>query len=185
MSDTKQKSTGLLKLFQDQLQDVYYVEKQLVKALPKMAKAATNAELRTAFEEHLEETKGQVTRLEKVFDELGIPAKAKKCPAIEGILEEGNEIMDEFSDDPALDAGLIDAAQKVEHYEIATYGSLCAWAELLELDTVKELLGENLEEEKAADESLSEISGTVNQAAITGDMEMANGNGSNGSERSR
>lgn len=175
MTSEKEESTGLRKLLEDQLQDVYYVENQLMKTLPKMAKVATNEDLRAAFEEHLEETKGQVERLERVFDELGSSATGKKCPAIDGILEEGNAIMDEFSDDPALDAGLIDAAQKVEHYEIATYGSLCAWAEQLGMDTVKDLLGENLEEEKAADRSLSEISKKVNTDAMEGGAEIANG----------
>lgn len=109
-----------MKLFEDQLADLYYVEKQLTKAIPKMAKAANNDQLRTAFEAHLEETNEHVTRLESVFELLGKPAKAKKCPAMDGILEEGKEIMDEFKDDPALDAGLISAAQKVEHYEMSS-----------------------------------------------------------------
>ncbi len=157
----KQESTGLMKLLEDQMADLYYVEKQLVKTLPKMAKMATNEELSGCFEDHLEETQGQVQRLEQMFEALGKPAKAKKCPAIDGILEEGKEIMDEFSDDPALDAGLVSAAQKVEHYEIASYGSMKAWAEQLGLEDLVSLIDETLEEEKGADEKLSGIAETV------------------------
>jgi len=161
MATKKQESTGLLKLLEDQLADIYYAEKQLLKALPKMAKAATNNDLRAAFEAHLEETQGQVQRLEEAFSAMDLPAKGKKCPAIDGILEEGKEIMEEFADDAALDAGLVAAAQKVEHYEIASYGSMCAWAEQLGLHDVAGLLTETLEEEKGADEKLSEIAETV------------------------
>ncbi len=157
----KEESTGLMKLLEDQLADLYYVEKQLVKALPKMAKKANNEELRTAFEEHLAETQTQVGRLEEIFGHLGKPAKAKKCPAIDGILEEGTEIMEEFADDEALDAGLVSAAQKVEHYEITSYGSMKAWAEQLELEEVVALIDETLEEEKGADEKLSSIGESV------------------------
>ncbi|MEO8589134.1 MAG: ferritin-like domain-containing protein [Flavobacteriales bacterium] len=183
---TKEQSTGLLKLLEDQMQDIYYVEKQLVKALTKMAKTATNEDLRSGFEAHQKETEGQVKRLEQAFEAMGKPAKAKKCPAIDGILEEGKEIMEEFADDPALDAGLIDAAQKVEHYEIATYGSMCAWAEQLGLDDVCDLLKETLEEEKAADEKLTEVSETVNVEAMgeEGEMAEASDNGSNSSKKS-
>lgn len=150
-----------MKLFEDQLADLYYVEKQLTKAIPKMAKAANNEQLRTAFEDHLEETKEHVTRLESVFELLGKPAKAKKCPAIDGILEEGKEIMDEFKDDPALDAGLVSAAQKVEHYEMSSYGCMKAWAEQLGLHDAMELINMTLEEEMAADEKLSGIAEEV------------------------
>lgn len=161
MATKKDESTGLMKLLEDQLADLYYVEKQLVKALPKMAKTATNEDLRTAFEEHLAETETQVGRIEQMFEALGKPAKAKKCPAIDGILEEGKEIMDEFADDVALDAGLVSAAQKVEHYEITSYGSMKAWAEQLGLEDLVGLIDETLEEEKAADEKLTEIAETV------------------------
>lgn len=161
MATKEPKVTGLQKLFEDQLADLYYVEKQLVKALPKMAKKADNKELRTAFTDHLTETQGQVSRLEAVFSSIGKKPKAKKCPAIDGILEEGKEIMEEFSDDPALDAGLVSAAQKVEHYEITSYGSLKAFAEQLGLDKAVGLIEETLEEEKKADETLSGIGESV------------------------
>ncbi|MEO8068317.1 MAG: ferritin-like domain-containing protein [Flavobacteriales bacterium] len=157
----KQESTGLMKLLEHQLADLYYVEKQLVKTLPKMAKAATDDELKAAFEGHLQETEGHVKRIEEMFEALGKPAKAQKCPAIDGILEEGKEIMEEFSDDVALDAGLVCAAQKVEHYEITSYGSMKAWAEQLGLEDVVSLIDETLEEEKGADEKLTGIAETV------------------------
>lgn len=173
----KNETKDLNKLLEDQLQDLYYVEKQLTKAIPKMAKAANNEELSEAFSAHLEETKGQVARLEQVFKLMGKPAKAKKCPAIDGILEECTELMDEFKGQPALDAGLIDGGQKVEHYEIATYGSVAAWAELLGLEDVAALLNETLEEEKGADEKLTEISATVNEEANTGNDDGADEKG--------
>jgi ferritin-like metal-binding protein YciE len=161
MTTKKNESSGLMKLFEDQLADLYYVEKQLLKALPKMAKKATNEELSEAFTDHLAETETQVGRLEDIFASIGKTAKAKKCPAIDGILEEGKEIMEEFADDAALDAGLVSAAQKVEHYEITSYGSLKAWAEQLELTEAVALIEETMDEEKAADEKLSEIAETV------------------------
>ena len=161
MTTKKNESTGLMKLFEDQLADLYYVEKQLLKALPKMAKKATNEELSEAFTDHLAETETQVGRLEDIFASIGKTAKAKKCPAIDGILEEGKEIMEEFADDAALDAGLVSAAQKVEHYEITSYGSLKAWSEQLELTEAVALIEETMDEEKAADEKLSEIAETV------------------------
>lgn len=162
MTTKKAASTGLRKLMEDQLADIYYAEKQVLKALPKMAKNAISQELKTAFAEHAAETETQIERLEQVFEAMDMPAKGKKCPAIDGILEEGKEIMDEFADDVALDAGLVGAAQKVEHYEIASYGSMVAWAEELGLEDVVALLNETLEEEKAADMKLTDISGTVN-----------------------
>jgi ferritin-like metal-binding protein YciE len=161
MATKKAASTGLRKLMEDQLADIYYAEKQVLKALPKMAKNATNEDLSAAFTAHAEETETQIERLEQMFEAMGLPAKGKKCPAIDGILEEGKEIMDEFADDAALDAGLVAAAQKVEHYEIASYGSMVAWAEQLGLDDVLSLLNETLEEEKATDEKLSEIAESV------------------------
>ena len=118
----------LNELFLDTLKDIYYAEKQILKALPKMAKAATSDKLRAAFEKHHDETEGQVERLEKIFELLGKAARGKKCDAIEGILDEGKEIMEEYADTPALDAGLLAAAQAVEHYEISRYGTLKAWA---------------------------------------------------------
>jgi ferritin-like metal-binding protein YciE len=161
MATKKAASTGLRKLMEDQLADIYYAEKQVLKALPKMAKNATNEDLSAAFTAHAEETETQIERLEQMFEAMGLPAKGKKCPAIDGILEEGKEIMEEFADDAALDAGLVAAAQKVEHYEIASYGSMVAWAEQLGLDDVLSLLNETLEEEKATDEKLSEIAESV------------------------
>ncbi len=157
----KETSTGLKKLLEDQLADLYYVEKQLLKALPKMAKKANDEELRAAFKDHLEETQNQVGRLEEIFGHLEMPAKGKKCPAIDGILQEGTEIMEEFADDEGLDAGLVAAAQKVEHYEITSYGSMKAWAEQLGLDEVVALIEETLEEEKGADEKLTSIGENV------------------------
>ncbi len=172
MATKKEPTSGLRKLLEDQLADIYYAEKQLVKALPRMEKAAANQELRAAFKGHLEETKGQVERLEQVFELLELPAKAKTCPAILGILQECNELMEEYADDEALDAALMDGAKKVEHYEIATYTSLCAWAEQLGLDDAAGLLKENLEEEQAADEKLNSLSDEVlNEAAGSGEEE--------------
>lgn len=165
---TKSESTGLRKLLQHQLADMYHAEQQLVKVLPKMAEAADNEDLRKAFEGHLKETRNHVSRLEQVFEEMDMPKEGKKCHSIDGIIKEGGEIMDEFSDDPALDAGLVAAGQKVEHYEIATYGFMCEWAGDLGLDRVRTLLHETLEEEKAANAKLTELAkSTVNQEAQT------------------
>jgi ferritin-like metal-binding protein YciE len=149
----------LRETFLDELADVYDAEKQLLKALPKMAKAAQSEELREAFEEHLEETQRHVERLEQVFEAFEQPAKGKKCKAMQGLVEEGSELIEEEMGDAAL----ICAAQKVEHYEIASYGSLRAWAALLEEEEAADLLEETLEEEKAADEKLNEIAeATIN-----------------------
>ena len=145
-------------LLVEQLQDIYYAEKQLVKALPKMAKAANTEELVTAFTNHLEETKEHVVRLEKAFEALGVTAKAKKCPAIEGLIEEASEMMEEEGDESVLDAGLISSAQRVEHYEIAAYGNARTFAEALGNEDVVALLDETLGEEHAADELLNSIS---------------------------
>src|ERR1700739_4176650 len=144
-------------LFVDTLKDIYYAEKQIYKSLPKMAKAATSDQLREAFEKHHDETEGQIERLEKIFDLLGKPARGKKCDAIEGILDEGKEIMEEYADAPALDAGLLAAAQAVEHYEISRYGTLKAWADKLNMPDAAKLLGQTLNEEKETDETLSSI----------------------------
>jgi len=171
MATKKEPATGLRKLLEDQLADIYFAEKQLVKALPKMAKNATNAELRAAFEGHLQETHGQIERLEQVFEGMGLPPKGKTCPAILGLLQECTELMDEFGDDEALDAALIAGARKVEHYEIATYSSLSAWAEQLGLDDAAGLLQETLEEEQGADEKLTEIGEEVMSAAVVTDDE--------------
>lgn len=154
-------------LFLDTLKDIYFAEKQIVKALPKMAKAAQSPKLRQGFEKHLTETEGHVERLEQIFDILDVPARGKTCEAILGILEEGKEIMDDFKGTPALDAGLVSAAQAVEHYEIARYGTLIAWAKQIGKPQVARLLHETLEEEKQADELLSKIAEqTVNERAV-------------------
>lgn len=157
----------LLEFFADEIKDIYYAEKHIIKTLPKMMKAATSPELRTAFEEHLEVSKTQVTRLEKVFELLGKKPQAKKCEAIEGITKEGEGIIEDTEEGTATrDVGLILAAQKVEHYEIATYGGLAQLATTLGLDEAAELLTATLEEEKEADTMLSDIAGNnVNYSA--------------------
>jgi len=144
-------------LFHALLQDVYYAEKQLTKTLPKMAKEAENEELKKAFTDHLKETEGHVERLEKAFEVIGKPARGKTCDAILGIIAEGKEVIEETDDDQVLDAGLIAAGQAAEHYEIARYGTLCAWAKLIGKPQVARLLHETLEEEKHADKVLNEI----------------------------
>ncbi|MER9405311.1 ferritin-like domain-containing protein [Mesorhizobium caraganae] len=144
-------------LFLDGLKDIYYAEKKILKALPKMAKGAYEEQLSAAFEKHLAETEGQVERLEEVFDILGVAARGKTCPAIDGILEEGSEILEEYKGSTSLDAGLVGAAQAVEHYEIARYGTLIAWATTLGKDDVAALLNATLEEEKATDEALTAL----------------------------
>lgn len=161
----------LHKLFLDELADIYYAEHQLVKALPKLAKAAHNDQLREALEEHLEETERHVSRLEQVFESLDQSPRKKKCKGIEGILEEGKEIMAEHKKSEELDAALISAAQKSEHYEIASYGCLCTWAEQMGHHDAHELLSEILGEEKAADEKLTNIakSSANLEAAQAGD----------------
>jgi ferritin-like metal-binding protein YciE len=145
----------------EELKDLYDAEKQLVKALPKMAKAASNDELREAFESHLEETKGHVQRLEQAFQLLEEKAKSKPCEAMKGLIAEGQETMQEDFSEPLLDSAIICAAQKVEHYEIAGYGTVCAWARSLGLEDVADLLDQTLNEEKAADEKLTEVAGNV------------------------
>jgi ferritin-like metal-binding protein YciE len=153
-------------LFHDALKDVYFAEKKILVALPKMAKAAQSDELKAAFEKHEGETEAQVERLEQVFEEIGEKPHGKNCPAIMGIIEEGKEIMDEYKGSPALDAGLVAAAQSVEHYEISRYGTLCAWAEQLGHDKSLELLKQTLDEEEATDEALSELAeSAINQQA--------------------
>jgi ferritin-like metal-binding protein YciE len=144
-------------LFLDTLKDIYYAEKQIYKSLPKMAKAAQSDQLRAAFEKHHDETEGHIERLEQIFELLGKPARGKKCDAIEGILDEGKEVMDEYEDTPALDAGLLAAAQAVEHYEISRYGTLKTWAGKLSIAEAVKLLDQTLTEEKKTDEILSKI----------------------------
>lgn len=156
----------LEELFHDTLKDIYYAEKKILVALPKMAKAAQNRELRAAFEKHKTETEGQVARLEQVFQLIDKKPQGKKCAAIEGILEEGQEIIKDYKGSPALDAGLLSAAQAVEHYEISRYGTLRTWADEMSLDRASKLLQETLDEEEATDEALTELAeSVVNQEA--------------------
>ena len=155
------KLESLRELLVDELKDLYSAENQLVKALPKMAKAAASPELKAAFEEHLEETKGQVDRLVTIFEQLEGSPKGKKCKAMEGLVEEGSEFIDADGEDSVKDAALICAAQKVEHYEIASYGCARTFASLLGLDEVAELLQETLDEEGNADKKLTELAETV------------------------
>ncbi|HWL31408.1 MAG TPA: DUF892 family protein [Xanthobacteraceae bacterium] len=153
-------------LFHDTLKDIYYAEKKILVALPKMAKATHSDELRAAFEKHEGQTQRHVARLEEVFAMIEAKPTGKKCAAIEGIIEEGQEIMKDYKGSPALDAGLLAAAQSVEHYEISRYGTLRTWAEELGFDDAAELLKETLDEEKDTDETLTELAETlVNQEA--------------------
>jgi len=155
--------------FLDELRDVYDAEKQLTKALPKMAKAATSPVLRDAFETHLEETRGHIQRLEEVLEGLGEKAKGTHCDGMAGIIEEGKSVMEEDLDEAAIDACLIAAGQRVEHYEIAAYGTLAAWAKAMGHTEAAELLAETLEEERATDEKLTSLAeGGINQEAAEG-----------------
>jgi len=156
---------GLKTLYIDELKDLYSAENQLVKALPKMAKAASSAELREGFEKHLEQTKGHVQRLEKIFEALGENPKGKKCKGMEGLIEEGSEAMQEDYEGSVLDAALIGAAQRVEHYEIAGYGTVRSMAETLAEDDHVSLLEETLQEEKETDEKLTELASQINTEA--------------------
>jgi ferritin-like metal-binding protein YciE len=156
---------GLRELYIDELKDLYNAESQLLKALPKMAKAASSGELRQGFEEHLEQTKGQVQRLEQIFQKLGESPKGKKCRGMEGLIEEGSEVMEEDFDGAVKDAALIGAAQRVEHYEIAGYGTVRSIAETLGEDDHVSLLEETLEEEKETDEKLTQLAEQINKEA--------------------
>jgi ferritin-like metal-binding protein YciE len=158
---------NLHELFVDELKDIYDAEKQLTKALPKMAKAAHSEDLRAAFEEHLEITRMQVNRLEEVFKSLGMAARGKTCQGMKGLIEEGQEKMEELEQGATLDAALIASAQKVEHYEIATYGTLATFAEIMGHQDAKDLLGQTLDEEKEADEKLTQVAGQINFEAET------------------
>ena len=151
----------LQELFLEELADLYNAEQQLTKALPKMAKAAQSDELREAFESHLEETENQISRLEQVVETFGESMQRKVCKAMKGLIEEGSEIIQENKGSAAIDAALISAGQKVEHYEIASYGTLCAWAKILNQNEALELLQETLQEEKTADEKLTQIAESV------------------------
>jgi ferritin-like metal-binding protein YciE len=160
------KEKTLKDLFHETLKDIYFAEKKILTALPKMAKAAQSDELRAAFQKHEGETEGQVARLEQVFELLGEPAKGKTCDAIMGLVKEGQEIIKEFKDTEALDAGLLAAAQAVEHYEISRYGTLKTWAGMLGLNKAVQLLDKTLQEEKNTDVALTKLAETaVNQEA--------------------
>ena len=160
------KSKTLQDLFTDSVKDIYFAEKKILVALPKMAKAAQNKRLAAAFEKHIAETEQQVERLELVFEELGETAKGKNCPAIVGIIDEGKEIMDEYKGSSALDAGLLAAAQAVEHYEICRYGTLVTWAQQLGLKQSTKLLKQTLNEEEKTDKALSQLAlSAVNREA--------------------
>ncbi len=153
-------------LFLDTLKDVYYAEKQILRALPKMAKAAHSDKLRAAFEKHHGETEGQVDRLEQIFELMDKPVRGKTCEAIQGILDEGKEIMEEYKGSEALDAGMVAAAQAVEHYEISRYGTLKQWANQLGMREAVRLLDQTLQEEKKTDETLTSLAeASVNLAA--------------------
>jgi len=154
--------------FIDELRDTYDAEKQILKALPKMVKAAASEDLRAAFEEHLEETREQVSRLEQVFASIGEKARGKHCDGMAGIIEEGKSVMEEDFDDVTMDACLVASAQRVEHYEMAAYGTLVAWAQAMGHNDAAELLEQTLEEEKAADQKLTELAeGGINEGAAT------------------
>jgi|SRR5579872_1005936 len=157
-------------LFLAQIKDIYDAEKQLVKAIPKMAKASSSEELRQGFQEHLEQTKGHVSRLEQIFDQLGQKASGTKCKGMAGLIEEGEEIVEEVEQSPLRDAGLIAAAQKVEHYEIASYGTLRTFAQMLGHRQAERLLEQTLEEEKETDQKLTELAESMvnEEAAQTG-----------------
>ncbi len=160
------KEKTLSDLFHDTLKDIYYAERKILKTLPKMAKGAQSPELKAAFEKHRDQTEGQIERLQQVFEIFGKRAQGKTCEAIEGIVAEGEEILDEYKETAALDAGLISSAQAVEHYEITRYGTLKRWAGLLGLDDAAALIDQNLEEEKQTDADLTALAdASVNEKA--------------------
>jgi ferritin-like metal-binding protein YciE len=164
---TTKKEKTLEDLFHDTLRDIYYAEKKILKTLPKMAKGAQSPELAAAFEKHMEETEGQIERLEQVFEIIGKRPQGKTCQAIEGILEEGADILEEFKGTAALDAGLVSSAQAVEHYEITRYGTLKRWAGLLGLKDAVKLLDETLQQESNTDEALTKLADAqVNEKAV-------------------
>lgn len=158
------KEKTLQDLFHDTLKDIYYAERKILKALPKMQRAAQSDDLKAAFEKHRDQTEGHIERLQKVFELMGKPARGKTCDAIEGIVSEGEEIMEEFKGTAALDAGLISAAQAVEHYEITRYGTLKRWAKELGMQDAVKLLDETLQEESQTDEDLTKLAETAANA---------------------
>lgn len=170
--ENNEKANNLKDFFIDGLKDIYYAENALVKTLPKMFDQATDQKLKTAIKDHLAQTKEQVVRLEKVFESMGLKAEGKKCHAIDGIIKEGEEIMEETAEGPVRDAGIIASGQKVEHYEIATYGTLAAFAKTLNERTALDLLLKTLGEEKKADCLLSTIADTnLNSQAVDGKLQ--------------
>src|SRR5271168_1013046 len=169
------KTNHLKHLYIEELRDLYNAENQLVKALPKMAKAATSEELQTGFEEHLEQTKGHVARLEEIFRAMGESPKGKQCKGMEGLIKEGGEMIEENLAPEELDAGLISAAQRVEHYEIAGYGCVSTYAKLLGEEEAEKILRETLQEEKDTDEKLTQLAGRINlEAESTEESEQEN-----------
>jgi ferritin-like metal-binding protein YciE len=164
--DVVMPAKNLAEAFYNELRDALSAERQLTEALPKMAKNASNPELKQAFESHLKETQQQVERVEQAFEETGKTARAKTCEAMEGLIKEADELLKEDAEPDVKDAMMIASAQKVEHYEIATYGTLCTWAEILGYSKALRLLKENIAEEEAADEKLTQIAQSVNQAAM-------------------
>ena len=174
---------SLQKLYEDQLKDLHSVERQIIQALPKMIKAAEDEELSGALEEHLEVTRGQLSRLDDIFDKLGKKGTGKKCKGMEGILEEGKELLEKDADSDVLDAGIISAAQHVEHYEMAGYGTAAAYAKLLGEKDAEKLLRQSLDEEKEADEKLSKLAERrINLEAADGGF-LGTQRGGNGSPR--
>lgn len=166
--------SALRELFEDQLKDIYYAEKKIVKTLPKMMKKATSPALKAGFQKHLLETEGQIERLDDVFELIDKPARGKKCPAIDGILEEGAEIMEEHEPGAGLDAAMAAAAQAVEHYEMARYATLVNWATELGMKEVGKLLSQTLAQEQATDKALETLAtGKLNAAANNGQDEAA------------
>jgi len=157
---------SLQDLLIDELKDIYSAEKQITRALPKMAKAAKSPELKQAFETHLEETKGQIERLDEIFETLGKKATGKTCHGMQGLVEEGSEMIEELEKSDVRDAALISAAQRVEHYEIAAYGTVREYAKILGQKNMVKLLEETLEEEKATDEKLNSLSSQINSSAM-------------------
>jgi ferritin-like metal-binding protein YciE len=173
-------------LFVQELRDIYHAERQITKALPRMVKAASSPELKQAFELHLEQTRGQIDRLDQVFEQLDLPKRAKKCEAMEGLLEEARSTMEEIEDDGVLDVGMIIGAQKVEHYEIAGYGSLVALARQLGHEDVASLLAETLAEEQETDQKLNQIAlSLVNPQAAEDADEAGSGQGARKRVRAR
>jgi ferritin-like metal-binding protein YciE len=174
----------LEKLFEDTLRDIYYAEKAILKNLPKMARKSASEDLTAAFEEHIDQTEGQVERLERIFEMMGKAPRGKRCPAIDGLAEEAGEIIDEAKDDTVRDAGMLAAAQAVEHYEISRYGTLAAWADKLGMTEAADLLRETLQEEKDTDAKLSELAlSEINVEANNEGGDRASGRKSGGGRK--